>query len=97
MQCRDRWGEPVHLFETPIPQRKGFGQAAERNQFAVFLSGSDIGETFTRLAMEVETVIQRGKGGLPAVQQVPPKRLEEFMASPRAAAATAKPASRRPR
>jgi cellulose biosynthesis protein BcsQ len=83
VQCRDRWGEPVHLFETPIPQRKGFGQAAERNQFAVFLSGSDIGETFTRLAMEVEAVIQRAKSGLPAAPSPPQKRLEDFMAAPR--------------
>jgi cellulose biosynthesis protein BcsQ len=90
VQCRDRWGQAVHLFETPIPQRKGFGQAAERNQFAVFLSGSDIGETFTRLAMEVEMAIQRAKGGLPvASPPAPQKRLEDFMSSSRPASTSA--------
>jgi len=90
VQCRDRWGEPVNLFQTAIPQRKAFAQAAERNQFAVFLSGTDIGETFTRLAVEIEAAIQRVKGGLPAAPAAP-KRLDEFMAPARHEAAPQRP------
>jgi len=69
VQCQDRWGEPLNLFETAIPRRKGFGHAAERHQFAAFLSGSDIGDTFGRLAFEVEAIVSRAGGGpLPSGQ-----------------------------
>jgi cellulose biosynthesis protein BcsQ len=87
LQCQDRWGEPVQMLQTSIPQRKGYGHAAERNQFAVFLAGSDIGETFTSLAAEIEALIQRGKGGLSAAAQQAAqsgtRRLDDFLAAGR--------------
>lgn len=86
-QCQDRWQEPVPMLETAIPYRKGYGLAAERNEFAVSQSGSDIGDTFTRLAFEIEAIIARVKTGLPAAKsptEPPSRRLEDFLAEPRA-------------
>jgi cellulose biosynthesis protein BcsQ/gas vesicle protein len=83
VQCQDRWQEPLHMFQTAVPQRKGYGQAAERNQFAVFLSGSDIGDTFTNLAAEVEGLTHRARGGLATAAASPSRRIEDFLAPAR--------------